>query len=132
MLKIHQSTKSQYRNDAPVNAESKHEGKKKKDKQAKSGQGKLVTQGYKTFVVNEENAEYNYIRGYFTKEDAEEAFSILDINQKDAITAEDLSFYLEYIRVPATPEEIQEMIKMCDKNGNGEVTLEEFTKLVLG
>lgn len=37
------------------------------------------------------------------------------------ITSENLTFFLEYLGEKATEEEIEEMIKMCDIDGNGEV-----------
>jgi Ca2+-binding EF-hand superfamily protein len=43
-----------------------------------------------------------------------------------------LTFFLEYIGEKATEEEIEEMIKMCDLDGNGYVTKDEFIKLASG
>lgn len=39
------------------------------------------------------------------------------------ITAENLTFFLEYLGEKASEEEIEEMIKMCDIDGNGEVII---------
>lgn len=43
-----------------------------------------------------------------------------------------MSYFLEYLGEKATEEEIEEMIKMCDLDGNGEVSYDEFHKLATG
>lgn len=62
----------------------------------------------------------------FTEDEIKQSFEILDMNRDGAITTEDLVFYLEFLGEKATQEEIEEMIRMCDLDGSGEVKLEEF------
>ena len=76
--------------------------------------------------------DYEYLKGLFSEEEIKEAFSTLDYNKDGNITAEDITFFLEYIGEQATEEEIEEMIKMCDADGNGEVSYDEFYKLASG
>ena len=54
------------------------------------------------------------------------------MNKDGALTSEDLTFYLDLIGEKATEEEIDEMIRMCDIDGNGDVKFEEFLKLASG
>lgn len=68
----------------------------------------------------------------FTEDEIRQSFEILDMNRDGAITTEDLVFYLEFIGEKATQEEIEEMIRMCDLDGSGEVKLEEFQKMAGG
>jgi Ca2+-binding EF-hand superfamily protein len=68
----------------------------------------------------------------FTEEEVKEAFGILDLNKDGAITVEDLSFFLDYIGEKTTPEEVEEMIRMCDLDGGGEVRYDEFWRMVGG
>jgi len=56
----------------------------------------------------------------------------LDNNNDGKITAEDLSFFLDYIGEKASEDEIEEMIRMCDLSGNGEVVYEQFYKIASG
>ena len=68
----------------------------------------------------------------FTDDEIRDSFNILDINKDGVITEEDLSFFLDYIGEKATPEEIEEMIRMCDGEGTGEVSWESFEKMAGG
>lgn len=86
----------------------------------------------------------------FSKEEIDQAFKILDYQGNNEITTEELTFFLEsigkdniiiekntycmydMIGEQARPEEIEEMIKMCDLEGKGYVTKEEFVKLASG
>jgi Ca2+-binding EF-hand superfamily protein len=68
----------------------------------------------------------------FTEEEVKDAFTILDMNKDGAITSEDLLFFLDFIGEKATQEEVEEMIKMCDRDGGGDVKYEEFFKMAGG
>lgn len=68
----------------------------------------------------------------FTEEEIKEAFNVLDMNKDGGITSEDLSFFLDFIGEKVTTEEIEEMIRMCDKDGSGEVKFEDFKNLAGG
>lgn len=57
----------------------------------------------------------------FTDQEVKEAFGVLDMNKDGAINVEDLSFFLDFIGEKATLEEVEEMIRMCDLDGNGDV-----------
>lgn len=91
-----------------------------------------ITPGYKTYQIDEHNAQYDYIKGMFSEEEIREAFNVLDMNKDQGITAEDLSFFLDFIGEKATNEEIEEMIRMCDFDGSGEVHFDEFLKMARG
>ncbi|KRX08279.1 hypothetical protein PPERSA_01740 [Pseudocohnilembus persalinus] len=91
-----------------------------------------VQPGYTKYVIDEQKADYDYIKGKFTDDEIKEVFKILDINKSNHITADNLSYFLEYLGEKATDEEIEEMIKMCDLDGNGEVSYDEFYKLASG
>lgn len=54
------------------------------------------------------------------------------MNKDGAITVEDLQFFIEYIGEKATQEELEEMIRMCDMDGGGEVRYDEFYRMAGG
>lgn len=68
----------------------------------------------------------------FSEEEIKEAFNVLDMNKDGGITSEDLSFFLDFIGEKPTAEEVEEMIRMCDLDGSGEVKYEEFRKMAGG
>jgi hypothetical protein len=82
--------------------------------------------------MDEQNAQYDYVRGMFSEEEVREAFGILDLNKDGAITVEDLSYFLDFIGEKATQEELEEMIRMCDLDGGGEVKYDEFWRMAGG
>ena len=82
-----------------------------------------ITAGYKKFVIDDVVAEYDYNKGTFTEDEIKDAFHTIDFNKDGSITFEDLKYFLEYIGEKATEEEIEEMIRMCDLNGNHEVSM---------
>ncbi|CAD8092836.1 unnamed protein product [Paramecium primaurelia] len=91
-----------------------------------------ITPGYTKYMIEESNQQYDYVRGMFTEDEIKEAFNFLDMNKDGGITSEDLSFFLDFIGEKATSEEIEEMIRMCDKDGSGEVKFEDFKNLAGG
>jgi hypothetical protein len=42
-----------------------------------------ITPGYKKFVIDENNAAYDCIKGMFTREEIEEAFKTLDYKENN-------------------------------------------------
>ena len=82
--------------------------------------------------MDEQNSQYDYVRGMFTEEEIKEAFGVLDMNKDGAITVDDLAFFLDFIGEKATQEEAEEMIRICDLDGNGDVQFEEFQKMAGG
>jgi hypothetical protein len=85
-----------------------------------------IKPGFVEYVIDENTADYDYVKGMFTEEEIKEAFATIDYNKDGHITADDLHFFLEYIGEKVEDDEIEEMIKMCDIDGNGEVCYEEF------
>ena len=70
-------------------------------------------------MIDEKNAQYDYVKGMFTEDEIKDAFNIIDINKDGSITMEDLSFFLDFIGEKATQEDLEEMVKMCDVDGSG-------------
>ena len=68
----------------------------------------------------------------FTEDEIKEAFQTIDYDRDGLIKASDLQFFLEYIGEKVDDDEIEEMINMCDIDGNNEVSFEEFRKLASG
>ncbi|KAM3147455.1 hypothetical protein pb186bvf_000262 [Paramecium bursaria] len=91
-----------------------------------------ITAGYTKYIIDENNQQYDYIKGMFTEEEIKETFNILDLNKDGGIGAEDLFFFLDFIGERPTQEEVEEMIRLCDYDGSGEVRFEEFRKLARG
>ena len=82
-------------------------------------------------IVNENNHEYN-VPFILSENEILECFSILDIHKHKYITADELTFFQDILGETATEQEINEMIRMLDKNGTGKVFIEEFKKMALG
>ena len=59
-----------------------------------------------------------------TDEDVRGAFRVYDQNSKGSITAEDLEKAMGDLRTDLNPEEIAEMIRETDTDGDGQVSLD--------
>ncbi len=74
-------------------------------------------------VLQTDNDE-EYLKTHFTEEEIKEAFNKLDYDKDNCISYKDLQYWLDdkdFIGDKATDEEIDEMIRMCDVDGNGNV-----------
>ena len=54
------------------------------------------------------------------------------MNKNGYITSEELAFFLDVLNQDVQEEEIEEMIRLLDIDGNGQVKYEEFYKLGTG
>ena len=61
-----------------------------------------------------------------------EAFAVMDTDGDDSISGEDLGKVLSQLGICVTEEEIQEMIRVADKTGKGEVNIDEFLSVMMG
>ena len=68
----------------------------------------------------------------FTDEEIQVAFDEFDQKEAGEFGAEEIKFVLESLQEKVNEEEIDEMIRMVDMNGNGLVDLKEFHRLVSG
>ena len=59
-----------------------------------------------------------------------ETFKVFDRNSDGFITAEELKHILSNLGEKLTDEELKDMIREADLDGDGRVSLEEFKKLV--
>lgn len=66
----------------------------------------------------------------FSDEEIKQAFDTFDLDKNRFVGAMEIRHILEVIGEEATDEEIDEMIRMCDTDGDGQVTLDEFSKLM--
>merc|ERR1719343_1134242 len=66
----------------------------------------------------------------FTDEELKSAFTTFDLDKNLFVGASELATMLKLAGVPATDREIDEMIRLCDKAGDGQVAFEEFHKLL--
>eukprot|EP00941_MAST-03F_sp_MAST-3F-sp1_P001962 g1962.t1 len=64
------------------------------------------------------------------EEETIEAFKVLDRDGSGAISAEELYFIATHLGEKATDEEIQQLIRESDIDGDGQIGYEEFLKLV--
>lgn len=68
----------------------------------------------------------------FSEAEIREVFDTLDVYNKKYLTNSEVSMFLEIMGEEAKPEEINEMIRMCDAEGNGRVYFSEFLKMAQG
>lgn len=66
----------------------------------------------------------------FSDDEISEAFKTFDLDNNRFVGAMEIRHILEVIGEEVTDEEIDEMIRMCDADGDGQVTFEEFSKLM--
>jgi Ca2+-binding EF-hand superfamily protein len=68
----------------------------------------------------------------FTDKEIRDAFDSFDLDRNDFVGAAEIRHVLVNIGENVTDEEIDEMIKMCDKDGDGQVSFPEFYMMVTG
>jgi serine/threonine-protein phosphatase 2B regulatory subunit len=68
--------------------------------------------------------------GQFTDQEIKAAFDTFDLDRNRFVGAAELSHILNIIGEEVTDQEIDEMIQMCDGDGDGQVTFDEFYKLM--
>lgn len=68
----------------------------------------------------------------FTDNEIKEAFLTFDLNGNGYIGAPEIRFVLEAMGEEVTDEEVDEMIRMLDVDGDGEVNFKEFYKMATG
>mmetsp|Transcript_78229 Transcript_78229/g.135689 ORF Transcript_78229/g.135689 Transcript_78229/m.135689 type:complete len:362 (+) Transcript_78229:109-1194(+) len=66
----------------------------------------------------------------FSEEEIKQAFETFDLDKNRFVGAMEIKHILAVIGEEATDEEIDEMIRMCDNDGDGQVTFDEFSKLM--
>lgn len=70
--------------------------------------------------------------GKFTDEEILEAFRAFDLDKNNFIGAAEIRHVLINIGEQVTDEELDEMIRMVDRDGDGQVSWEEFYEMVTG
>jgi serine/threonine-protein phosphatase 2B regulatory subunit len=70
--------------------------------------------------------------GKFTDEEIKEAFEAFDLDHNNFVGAAELRHVLINIGEQVTDEEVDEMIRMVDKDGDGQVSFDEFYEMVTG
>jgi len=70
--------------------------------------------------------------GKFSDKEIVEAFKAFDLDHNHFVGAAEIRHILINIGEQVTDEEVDEMIRMCDKDGDGQVSFEEFYELVTG
>jgi len=60
-----------------------------------------------------------------------QAFQVFDLNKDGVITVDELKEVLGKVGEIMTTEEIEDMVKMADKDGDGVINYEEFVKMLL-
>ena len=68
----------------------------------------------------------------FSDEDIKEAFNTFDLDVNGYVSAEEIRTVMESMGEYATDEEIDEMIRMLDYEGIGQVAFPEFYKMATG
>jgi len=70
--------------------------------------------------------------GKFTDEEIWEAFVAFDLDKNNFVGAAEIRHVLINIGENVTDEEVDEMIRMVDKDGDGQVSFDEFYEMVTG
>lgn len=100
-------------------------------KSVKIDKSKIIP-GYTKNCIDDNNPDHNSVKGLFSESEIKEAFDTLDMNKNGFITADDLGFFLDVLEEEVQEEEIEEMIRLCDIEGNGKVKYEEFQRMSSG
>eukprot|EP00933_Yihiella_yeosuensis_P054944 TRINITY_DN53536_c0_g1_i1.p1 TRINITY_DN53536_c0_g1~~TRINITY_DN53536_c0_g1_i1.p1 ORF type:complete len:404 (+),score=82.39 TRINITY_DN53536_c0_g1_i1:97-1212(+) len=66
----------------------------------------------------------------FSDDEIKEAFTTFDLDSNRFVGAAEIAHILKIIGEEVTDEEIDEMINMCDSDGDGQVTFDEFYKMM--
>jgi len=72
-----------------------------------------------------------HLRRKLSVEDARLAFSSFDLNHDGYIDKEELAQAMEMIGFKMTPDEIEEMIREADKDGDGKISFDEFREKMI-
>ncbi|KAG0339519.1 hypothetical protein BG004_006781 [Podila humilis] len=79
---------------------------------------------------NNNNNKSDFVQGKMHQSEIDEIFNKFDLDGNGVITAEELGKVLESQGEKLTAEELDQMIKAVDKNGDNAVDKEEFAKLI--
>ena len=71
------------------------------------------------------------MRGSDTEEELLEAFKVFDRDGNGFITTHELRNIMNNLGEGLEPEEIEEMIKEADTDGNGQIDYDEFVKMMM-
>jgi len=76
--------------------------------------------------------QVNELQGFTDKEVEEfrEAFNMFDMDHDGRITGAELQTVMRKLRQRTTPEEIRDMIRNVDVDGNGTIEFEEFLEMM--
>lgn len=74
----------------------------------------------------------NFGRQPFSDDEIRETFKVFDLNKNGYIGTAEVKFVLDYLKEEVTDEEIDEMIRMLDTDGDGQVNFKEFYKMATG
>ena len=96
---------------------------KELSKKSSKSKSKIIP-GHQNFVFDEKNPDYTLIKDQFTKAEIKEAFDYLAMTNSKTITFKDLEFFLEVLEEDVDEDDIKEMIRMCDFEGNNQVFFE--------
>jgi len=66
-----------------------------------------------------------------TEEELLEAFKVFDRDSNGFITSHELRHVMTSLGESLTPEEIEEMIKEADADGDGQINYDEFVKMMM-
>jgi calmodulin len=66
-----------------------------------------------------------------SEEELKEAFKVFDKDQNGFISAAELRHVMTNLGEKLTDEEVEEMIREADLDGNGEVDYDEFVKMMM-
>jgi len=85
----------------------------------------------KDVSVAKKQIEVGHQTRAFSDEEIREAFVTFDLDHNSFVGAAEIKHLLGLIGETATDDEIDEMIRMCDADGDGQVTYDEFYKLMV-
>ena len=106
------------------------EEKKKKEEEYASKTAASSDKGYYTYddffaLYYQKTHETN------TEADIAAAFKVFDGDGSGSISKEEMKHIFTTLGERMTDEEVEEMIKMADKNGDGDIDFGEFTKMLM-
>ena len=83
-------------------------------------------------IDNKKDNINDYIFPQYEEQQIKEAFDVFDFNGNNFISANELKEIFHYIKEEVTEEELDEMINLADKEGDGQVNWVNFYEFISG
>ena len=124
------------RMNSQLNGNESRKLKQSKKEQLIQKQQGTITAGFNEYMITEKDQpdKNKHLELDYKETELKEAFDILDMNKQGYLTKDELFFFIDLLVQDGlvqnvTEEEIDEMVRLCDKEGDQKVRFDEFVKM---